>query len=111
MVNTDETASCLVDIMMHEKNGRVTSMPLNWLKPIVPHTLNAQDNPGHGQDLLRRQAPEGLLASLRQDLRVPRPHHRRRVRQVAWHPIMFDGDKVNRKLALTGIEAIRNVTS
>ncbi|KAG6827739.1 hypothetical protein H0H93_015376, partial [Arthromyces matolae] len=43
VVDTDETASKVLDIMMKEKTGRVTFMPLNRLKPKNPPTPNAQD--------------------------------------------------------------------
>lgn len=33
VVDTDETASRILDVMVREKSGRVTFMPLNRLRP------------------------------------------------------------------------------
>ncbi|KAM5531084.1 hypothetical protein V8D89_015249 [Ganoderma adspersum] len=122
VVDTDETASRLVDIMMREKNGRVTFMPLNRLKPTVPPAPNAQDAIPL-MDKLRFDAKH--LKAFQQvfgktcvcrDLTIAAAY----VKSHGINTITLDGDKVDRKGALTGgyhdvrrsrIEAIRNVTS
>ncbi|KAK2465769.1 hypothetical protein APHAL10511_002313 [Amanita phalloides] len=125
VVDTDDTATKLLDIMLKEKTGRVTLMPLNRLKPKMPA---APSLPHHAQDA------EPLLSKLRYD-----PLHEKAFQQVfgkTWvcrdltvaaayvkshgiNTITLDGDRVDRKGALTGgyhdvrrsrIEAIRNVT-
>ena len=124
VVDTDDTATKLLDIMLKEKTGRVTLMPLNRLKPKMPP---APSLPHHAQDA------EPLLSKLRYD-----PKHEKAFEQVfgkTWvcrdltvaaayvkshgiNTITLDGDRVDRKGALTGgyhdvrrsrIEAIRNV--
>ncbi|KIL54854.1 hypothetical protein M378DRAFT_33235, partial [Amanita muscaria Koide BX008] len=121
VVDTDDTATKLLDIMLKEKTGRVTLMPLNRLKPKLP------SRPHHAQDA------EPLLGKLRYDAK-----HEKAFQQVfgkTWvcrdltvaaayvkshgiNTITLDGDRVDRKGALTGgyhdvrrsrIEAIRNV--
>lgn len=111
--------------MLKEKTGRVTLMPLNRLKPKMP---SAPSLPHHAQDA------EPLLSKLRYE-----PKHEKAFQQVfgkTWvcrdltvaaayvkshgiNTITLDGDRVDRKGALTGgyhdvrrsrIEAIRNVT-
>ena len=125
VVDTDDTATKLLDVMLKEKTGRVTLMPLNRLKPKMPP---APSLPHHAQDA------EPLLSKLRYD-----PKHEKAFQQVfgkTWvcrdltvaaayvkshgiNTITLDGDRVDRKGALTGgyhdvrrsrIEAIRNVT-
>ncbi|KAF8636227.1 hypothetical protein AX17_003713 [Amanita inopinata Kibby_2008] len=125
VVDTDETASKVLDTMLKEKTGRVTFMPLNRLKPRLPSVPQLS----HAQDA------EPLLDKLRFDLA-----HEKAFQQVfgkTWvcrdltvaaayvkshgiNTITLDGDRVDRKGALTGgyhdvrrsrIEAIRGVTS
>ncbi|KAH8115688.1 structural maintenance of chromosome protein 3 [Phellopilus nigrolimitatus] len=122
VVDTDETASRVLDIMLKEKNGRVTFMPLNRLKP---------------RDVAYPNAPDAipLIDKLRFD-----PMHEKAFKQVFGktcvcrdlfiaaayvrshnlNTITLDGDKVDRKGSLTGgyhdvrrsrIEAIRSVQS
>jgi structural maintenance of chromosome 3 (chondroitin sulfate proteoglycan 6) len=43
VVDNDETASRVMEILNKERSGRVTFMPLNRLKPKVPKFPNAQD--------------------------------------------------------------------
>lgn len=122
VVDNDETASTVLQTMLREKTGRVTFMPLNRLHPKPPPNLDAQD-----------AIP--LLSKLRYD-----PAHARAFEQVfgktcvcrdltiaaayvkshGINTITLDGDKVDRKGALTGgwydvrrsrLEAIRAVTS
>ncbi|KIJ14906.1 hypothetical protein PAXINDRAFT_134132 [Paxillus involutus ATCC 200175] len=124
VVDTDETASRVLDIMLKEKTGRVTFMPLNRLKPKSP-TSNAPP----AQDALP------LIDKIRFDV-----SHQKAFQQVfgkTWvcrdltvaaayvkshgvNTITLDGDKVDRRGALTGgyhdirrsrIEAIKNVAS
>ncbi|PIL33483.1 hypothetical protein GSI_04106 [Ganoderma sinense ZZ0214-1] len=122
VVDRDETASRLVDIMMREKNGRVTFMPLNRLKAKVPPAPNAQDaiplmdklrfDTKHSKAF---QQVFGKICVCR-DLTIAAVY----VKSHGINTITLDGDKVNRKGALTGgyhdvrrsrIEAIRNVST
>ena len=108
--------------MMREKNGRVTFMPLNRLKPKVPPTPNAQDaiplmdklrfDPKH---LKAFQQVFGKTCVCR-DLTIAAAY----VKSHQINTITLDGDKVDRKGALTGgyhdvrrsrIEAIRNIAT
>lgn len=107
---------------MREKNGRVTFMPLNRLKPKVPPAPNAQDAIPL-MDKLRFDAKH--LRAFQQvfgktcvcrDLTIAAAY----VKSHGINTITLDGDKVDRKGALTGgyhdvrrsrIEAIRNVTT
>ncbi|KAL5530813.1 SMC3 [Sanghuangporus sanghuang] len=120
VVDTDETASKVLDIMLKEKTGRVTFMPLNRLKP---------------KDVAYPNAPDAipLINKLRFD-----PIHEKAFKQVFGktcvcrdlfiaaayvrshnlNTITLDGDKVDRKGSLTGgyhdirrsrIDAIRAV--
>ncbi len=95
--------------MLKEKTGRVTLMPLNRLKPKMPP---APSLPHHAQDA------EPLLSKLRYDTKHEKafPAY---VKSHGINTITLDGDRVDRKGALTGgyhdvrrsrIEAIRNVT-
>ncbi|TFK38980.1 structural maintenance of chromosome protein 3 [Crucibulum laeve] len=122
VVDTDETASKVLDVMLKEKTGRVTFMPLNRLKPKNPPAPNDQD-------------AEPLIDKLRFD-----PKYEKAFQQVfgktcvcrdltiaaayvkshGINTITLDGDKVDRKGALTGgyhdirrsrIEAIKSVTA
>ena len=43
VVDSDETASRVLDVMIKEKTGRVTFMPLNRLKPKSPAPPNSND--------------------------------------------------------------------
>ncbi|EJD00759.1 structural maintenance of chromosome protein 3 [Fomitiporia mediterranea MF3/22] len=122
VVDTDETASRVLDIMLKEKTGRVTFMPLNRLKP---------------KDVAYPNAPDAipLINKLRFD-----PIHEKAFKQVFGktcvcrdlfiaaayvrshnlNTITLDGDKVDRKGSLTGgyhdvrrsrIDTIRSVQS
>ncbi|KAI0371167.1 structural maintenance of chromosome protein 3 [Pilatotrama ljubarskyi] len=122
VVDNDDTASRVLEIMMREKNGRVTFMPLNRLKPKVPPVPNAQDaiplldklryDPKHTKAF---QQVFGKTCVCR-DLTIAAAY----VKSHGINTITLDGDKVDRKGALTGgyhdvrrsrIEAIRNVTT
>lgn len=120
VVDTDETASKVLDVMLKEKTGRVTFMPLNRLKPKNPPAPNSPD-------------AEPLLEKLRFDRKYEKAFQQvfgktcvcrdltiaaAYVKSHGINTITLDGDKVDRKGALTGgyhdvrrsrIEAIKNV--
>lgn len=122
VVDTDETASRVLDVMLKEKTGRVTFMPLNRLNPRNPPTPNEDD-------------AEPLIDKLRYDPKFERAFQQvfgktcvckdlsiaaSYVRSHGINTITLDGDKVDRKGALTGgyhdvrrsrIEGIKNVTT
>ncbi|CAL1707049.1 unnamed protein product [Somion occarium] len=122
VVDTDATASKVLDIMIKEKRGRVTFMPLNRLHPKVPPAPNAQDaiplmdklryEPTHAKAI---QQVFGKTCVCR-DLTIAAAY----VKSHGINTITLDGDKVDRKGALTGgyhdirrsrIEAINNLTN
>ncbi|KAH9935363.1 RecF/RecN/SMC protein [Fomitopsis serialis] len=122
VTDTDETAKRLLDIMNREKTGRLTFMPLNRLRPNVPAYPDAQDaiplieklrfNDAH---LKAFQQVFGKTCVCR-DLTIAAAY----VKSHGINTITLDGDKVDRKGALTGgyhdvrrsrIEAIKAVTS
>ncbi|KAI0930349.1 hypothetical protein AcW1_009066 [Taiwanofungus camphoratus] len=122
VVDNDNTASRVLDIMIKEKTGRVTFMPLNRLKPKVPPTPNAQD----AIPLLEKLRYDNAHVKAFQqvfgktcvcrDLTIAAAY----VKSHGINTITLDGDKVDRKGALTGgyhdvrrsrIEAIKSVTS
>ena len=121
-VDTDETASKVLDVMIKERTGRVTFMPLNRLKPKNPPTPNAQD----AEPLIDKLRFDGAYEKAFQqvfgktcvcrDLTIAAAY----VKSHGINTITLDGDKVDRKGALTGgyhdvrrsrIEAIKNVTN
>lgn len=122
VVDTDQTASRVLEVMLRERTGRVTFMPLNRLKPKNPV-------PPHADDAIP------LLEKLRYD-----PTHAKAFEQVfgktcvcrdltvaaayvkshGINTITLDGDKVDRKGALTGgyydvrrsrLDAVKNVAT
>ena len=121
VVDTDETASTVLDAMIKEKTGRVTFMPINRLKPKIPDMPNSHD-------------VEPLIGKLRFDAKYQKAFQQvfgktcvcreltmaaAYVKSHGINTITLDGDKVDRKGALTGgyhdfrrsrIEAIKNVT-
>ncbi|KAI0645362.1 structural maintenance of chromosome protein 3 [Trametes meyenii] len=122
VVDTDDTASRVLDIMMREKNGRVTFMPLKRLNPKVPPVPNAQDaiplleklrfDPKHAKAF---EQVFGKTCVCR-DLTIAAAY----VKSHGINTITLDGDKVDRKGALTGgyhdvrrsrIDAVRAVAS
>ncbi|KAA1469211.1 RecF/RecN/SMC protein [Dentipellis sp. KUC8613] len=122
VVDTDQTASKVLDIMIRERTGRVTFMPLNRLKPKNPTPPNAQDAIPLLDKL--KYAPEHTKAFQQvfgktcvcRDLTVAAAY----VKSHGINTITLDGDKVDRRGALTGgyhdvrrsrIEAIRAVAS
>jgi len=108
--------------MIKEKTGRVTFMPLNRLKPKNPPAPNAQD----AEPLINKLRYNGTYDKAFQqvfgktcvcrDLTIAAAY----VKSHGINTITLDGDKVDRKGALTGgyhdirrsrIEAIKNVTN
>ncbi|KAH9956468.1 structural maintenance of chromosome protein 3 [Lactifluus volemus] len=122
VVDTDQTASRVLEVMLRERTGRVTFMPLNRLKPKNPVPPNADDaiplleklryNPTHAKAF---QQVFGKTCVCR-DLTVAAAY----VKSHGINTITLDGDKVDRKGALTGgyydirrsrLEAVKNVAS
>ncbi|KAF7338458.1 Structural maintenance of chromosomes protein [Mycena venus] len=122
VVDTDETASKVLDVMLKEKTGRVTFMPLNRLKPTQMTLPNAQDAIPILDKLKYDDAHEKAFQQVFgktcvcRDLTIAAAY----VKSHGINTITLDGDKVDRKGALTGgfhdvkrsrIEAVKNVTS
>ncbi|KAJ4482444.1 structural maintenance of chromosome protein 3 [Lentinula aciculospora] len=122
VVDSDETASKVLDVMLRDKTGRVTFMPLNRLKPKNPPLPNN----GDAIPILEKLYYDNVHAKAFQqvfgktcvckDLTVAAAY----VKSHGINTITLDGDKVDRKGALTGgfhdirrsrIEAIKTVTS
>ncbi|KAI9508184.1 structural maintenance of chromosome protein 3 [Russula earlei] len=122
VVDTDQTASKLLEVMLRERTGRVTFMPLNRLKPKNLAPLNADDaiplleklryDPRHAKAF---QQVFGRTCVCR-DLTVAAAY----VKSHGINTITLDGDKVDRKGALTGgyhdirrsrLEAVKNVST
>lgn len=122
VVDTDATAQKVLDIMLREKTGRVTFMPLNRLKPKQPSIPPNQD----ALPLLEKLSYDSVHAKAFQqvfgktwvcrDLTVAAAY----VKSHGVNTITLGGDKVDRKGALTGgyhdvrrsrIEAIKNVAT
>lgn len=122
MVDTDQTASKVLDVMLRERTGRVTFMPLNRLKPKNPVPPNADDaiplleklryDPAHAKAF---KQVFGKTCVCR-DLTVAAAY----VKSHGINTITLDGDKVDRKGALTGgyhdirrsrLEAVKNVAT
>ena len=122
VTDTDDTAKRLLDIMNREKTGRLTFMPLNRLRPNVPTYPDAQDAIPliqklrfNDRDVKAFQQVFGKTCVCR-DLTIAAAY----VKSHGINTITLDGDKVDRKGALTGgyhdvrrsrIEAIKAVTS
>lgn len=123
VVDNDATATRVLEIMLREKAGRVTFMPLNRLKPKNPPL---PDNETEGTFPLMKKlrfAPE-LEKAFQQvfgktcvcpNLTVAAAY----VKSHGVNTITLDGDKVERKGAITGgyhdfrrsrVEAINNLT-
>lgn len=122
VVDTDETASRVLDIMLKEKTGRVTFMPLNRLKPKAATLPPNQDALPLLEkirfDATHQKAFQQVFGKtwVCRDLIVAAAY----VKSHGVNTITLDGDKVDRKGALTGgyydlrrsrIEAIKNVAS
>ncbi|THH18649.1 hypothetical protein EW146_g2367 [Bondarzewia mesenterica] len=122
VVDTDQTAQKVLDVMLREKTGRVTFMPLNRLKPKNPTPPNAQDAIPLLEKLnfatLHEKAFQQVFGKtcVCRDLTVAAAY----VKSHGINTITLDGDKVDRKGALTGgyhdvrrsrIEGIKSVTN
>ncbi|PWN47834.1 putative SMC3 [Violaceomyces palustris] len=105
VVDTDNTAQKLLEVMNREKSGRVTFMPLNRLKP------KPVDFPATAQDailMIKKLSFDRKLAPAMEqvfgkmiicpNLDVAAAY----VRSHGLNAITLDGDKVERKGALTG---------
>ncbi|KAG8933420.1 Structural maintenance of chromosomes protein 3 [Tulasnella sp. 418] len=121
VVDSDQTATRLVDTMMKERAGRVTFIPLNRIKPkpvafpeagdAVPLLSKIKYNEAHEKAF---QQVFGKTAVC-QDLTIAAAY----VRSHDLNTITLAGDKVDRKGALTGgyqgnrsrLDAIRAVTT
>jgi structural maintenance of chromosome 3 (chondroitin sulfate proteoglycan 6) len=122
VVDTDQTASKVLEVMLRERTGRVTFMPLNRLKPKNPVPPNADDaiplleklryDPAHAKAF---QQVFGKSCVCR-DLTVAAAY----VKSHGINTITLEGDKVDRKGALTGgyydirrsrLEAVKNVAT
>ncbi|TCD64165.1 Structural maintenance of chromosomes protein 3 [Steccherinum ochraceum] len=120
VVDTDETASELMKTMVQERTGRVTFVPLNRIHPKVPSFAGDQDaiplmNQLHFESIFR-PALEQVFGKtyVCRDLTLASSY----VKGHGINTITLDGDKVDRKGALTGgyhdvrrsrLEAITNV--
>lgn len=119
-MDTDETASRVLDIMLKEKTGRVTFMPLNRLKPkpvaypnapdAIPLIEKLQFNPMHEKAFKQVFGKTCVCPDLFIAAAYVRSHN--------LNTITLDGDKVDRKGSLTGgyhdvrrsrLDAIRGV--
>ncbi|THU99128.1 RecF/RecN/SMC protein [Dendrothele bispora CBS 962.96] len=122
VVDNDETASKVLDVMLKEKTGRVTFMPLNRLKPKNPPVPNAADAIPLIEKLKYEEVHEKAFQQVFgktcvcRDLTIAAAY----VKSHNINTITLDGDKVDRKGALTGgfhdvrrsrIEAIKNVAT
>ncbi len=104
MVDTDDTASKVLEVMLREKTGRVTFMPLNRLKPKQVHFPQSSD----AQPLIKKLRFEPSLSKafqqvfgkscVCQDLSLAASY----VRSHGINAITIDGDQVDRKGAMTG---------
>jgi len=122
VVDTDETASKVLDAMLKEKTGRVTFMPLNRLKPknapmpnshdIEPLIQKIQYNPKYEKAFQQVFGKTCVCKELTMAAAYVKSH--------GINTITLDGDKVDRRGALTGgyhdvrrsrIEAIKSVTT
>ena len=104
VVDTDATASELMQTMVKERTGRVTFVPLNRIHPSLPQYPSGQDaiplieklqfDPAH------RPALEQVFGKtcVCRDLTIAAAY----VKSHGINTITLDGDKVDRKGALTG---------
>ncbi|KAE9402346.1 RecF/RecN/SMC protein [Gymnopus androsaceus JB14] len=122
VVDSDETASKVLEVMLRDKTGRVTFMPMNRLKPKNPPLPNNTDAV---PILDKLRYSDTHMKAFQQvfgktcvckDLTVAAAY----VKSHGINTITLDGDKVDRKGALTGgfhdvrrsrIDAIKTVTS
>lgn len=121
VVDTDDTASKVLDIMLREKTGRVTFMPLNRLHPTVPIMPDTPDavplldhlkfDERHTKALQQVFGKTCVCNTLEDAAAYVKSH--------GINTITTDGDKVDRKGAMTGgyhdprrsrLEAVRTAT-
>ncbi|KAG7088666.1 hypothetical protein E1B28_012638 [Marasmius oreades] len=122
VVDNDETASKVLEVMLKEKTGRVTFMPLNRLKPKNPPVPNMADAIPLLEklrfDVAHVKAFQQVFGKtcVCRDLTIAAAY----VKSHGINTITLDGDKVDRKGALTGgyhdirrsrINAIKDVTA
>ncbi|EUC62501.1 chromosome segregation protein SudA [Rhizoctonia solani AG-3 Rhs1AP] len=104
VVDTDATAQKVLDVLQREKSGRVTFMPLNRLKPrLVPFPQAPDALPLIDRlqfDPLHRRAFEQVFGktAVCENLQVASAY----VGSHGLNTITLEGDKVDRKGALTG---------
>ncbi|KAG8779106.1 Structural maintenance of chromosomes protein 3 [Ceratobasidium sp. 428] len=104
VVDTDATAQKVLEALQRERSGRVTFMPLNRLKPkLVPFPQAPDALPLMDRlqfDPLHRKAFEQVFGktAVCENLQVAAAY----VRSHGLNTITIDGDKVDRKGALTG---------
>ena len=104
LVDTDQTASELMQTMVKERTGRVTFVPINRIHPKVPQYPNAQDAVPLLDKLqfdpMYRPAFEQVFGKtcVCRDLTIAAAY----VKSHGINTITLDGDKVDRKGALTG---------
>ncbi len=122
VVDTDVTGQALLEALVKERSGRITCVPLNRIHPAVPSYPNAQDAIPLMEKL---QFDPMYLKAFQQvfgktcvcrDLTIAAAY----VKSHGINTITLDGDKVDRKGALTGgfydvrrsrLEAINSVMS
>lgn len=122
VVDSDATAQRVLDVMLSERTGRVTFMPLNRLKPKNPEPPNASDAIPLLSKIRYSNAHQKAMQQVFgktcvcKDLNVAAAY----VKSHGINTITLDGDKVDRKGALTGgyhdvrrsrIEAIKSMTN
>jgi structural maintenance of chromosome 3 (chondroitin sulfate proteoglycan 6) len=120
VVDNDDTASKVLEIMLREKTGRVTFMPLNRLKPKNPSIPTSDDAIPLLDQLEYDEAHEKAFQQVFgktcvcHNLTIAAAY----VKSHGINTITLDGDKVDRKGALTGgyhdvrwsrIDTIKNV--
>lgn len=104
VVDTDATASELMQTMVKERTGRVTFVPLNRIHPTLPQYPSGQDAiPLIDKlqfDPVHRPALEQVFGKtcVCRDLTIAAAY----VKSHGINTITLDGDKVDRKGALTG---------
>lgn len=103
-MDTDQTASELMQIMVRDRTGRVTFIPINRIHPKVPQYPNGQDAIPLIEKLqfdpMYRPALEQVFGKtcVCRDLTIAAAY----VKSHGINTITLDGDKVDRKGALTG---------
>lgn len=104
VVDTDETASKLLTIMLKEKTGRVTFMPLNRLNPKIPTFPPGTDAIPLLSKITYSEEHEKAFqqvfgkTAVCKDLTIAAAYSR----SHSLNTITLEGDKVERKGAMTG---------